>query len=109
MTFWDNLSFKTTVVIYPRSSHSLIIWAAADRLRPIKLCWVELGTYRFLTAPNLRNKELVFAANEKSLGFIYTEPGYWQSDWFYTIFAQSFAVLLTGMSAGQHLHSITSQ
>lgn len=93
MTFCDNTSFKTTVVIYPRSSDSLIIWAAADRLRRIKLCSAELGTYRCLTAPKLRNKELVFDRETDSRQYV----------------LQSFAVLLTGTSEGQHFDSVTSQ
>lgn len=80
MTFWESASFKATVVIHPRSSESLIIWAAADRLRPIKLCSSEPATYRFLTAPIPRNKELVFARVTDSTQYS----------------LQSFTVLFTG-------------
>lgn len=93
MTFWDNTSFKSAVVIYPRSSDSPVIWAAAGRLCPIKLCSAELGTYRFLPAPSLRNKENVFDRVTDSTQYL----------------LQSFAALLTGMSEGQHFHSVTSQ
>lgn len=96
MTCGDNTSFKTTVVIHPRSCDSLIISrAAADRLRPVRLSRAE--DVQIPHCSHQRNKAPVSGAQrEKNLHFIHI----------YTLYEFQCLVLLTvhaaGVSGGAH-------